>query len=82
MKIKLTQSLSFFVAGTPISSNVFGPFPGLLVFEGGGLLDVGAVVGLGGVGCVFCGGFGAAGCNEGTGRWFAGWGVGLDVGWS
>ena len=56
---KLTQSLSFFVAGTPISSNVFGPLPGFLALEGGGALDVAAVVGFGcgGAPLAFSGGF-------------------------
>ena len=63
--IRLTQSLSFFVLGTPISSNVLGPLPGFLDLEGGGAVEVGAVVGLGLGGALVSlgGGFGSAGLD-------------------
>lgn len=55
-RIELTQSFSFLAAGTPISSNVLGPFPGRF-----------PALGLGPPAADCCGGLSAGGCPEGRG---------------
>jgi len=52
----IMQSFSFLTAGTPISSNVLGPFPGRF-----------PALGLGPPAADCCGGLSAGGCPEGRG---------------